>query len=345
MADASPPPPAPLVDPVAGWLTDTRLGRDPNGAWAKWGAKPAPPACGRKWLEAFRPAPARLSNGMGTDRQWCAFDFTSLLIKGFCRPDVIAAALADEGVHPVLAKCSGERFALATLWLNVIRDSVCGAYHEVVLSFDVNRTRPDAVGVSTTPAHAPWAVLYPNFGPSACDAQFLHSLWIDSPLSILWGREMQGFPKHPKPVESTISDDRGRFSFDLRWDGQTVLRGAVGKRFGLVRESLGLLATHSLGRVLGFLAAGSFDVPLVMPTKSTAQNGVGRNYIGHLWKGLNPAAVQVWPWAADDTIEFGDIEIPTGCEAHNGQRLLREAAFKPVSVTYLPRTSAFVEAT
>lgn len=338
------PPPEPVVDPVAGWLTDTRVGRDPDGAWAKWGAKPARPACGRKWLEWFRPAPARLSNGTGTDRQWCAFHFTSLLVKGFCRPDVISVALADEGVFPVLAECGGERFAMATVWLNVIRDSVCGAYHEVVLSFDVSRTRADAVAVRTTPAGAPWAVLYSNLGPSACDAQFLHSLWIDSPLSIRWGREMQGFPKHPKPVESIITDDRVSFAFDLSWDRQPVMRGAVGKRFGLVRESLGLMGNHPLGRVLGFLTAKSFDVPILMPTKTAAQNGVGRQCVGHLWKGLNPAAVQVWPWATEDTLELGEVSVPTGCEPHNGQRLLREAAFRPVSVTYLPRTAAFVEA-
>lgn len=336
---------APAI-PAVGRVTDTRLGRtadDPTGPWAVWGAKPAPPVCGRKWLEQFRPEPARLSSGLGTDRQWYALDFTSLLVKGFCNADVIAEALADEGVHPVLAECGGERYAMATLWVNVIRDSVCGAYHEVVLSIDVNHTGRGVVGLRTTSARAPWAVLYANFGKSACDSQFLHTLWINSPLSIQWGREMQGFPKHPKPVDSTITDDRRRFAFDLQRDGQTVLRGAVGKRFGLMRESLGLVGNHSLGRVFGFLASGSFDVPITMPAKTAERYGVPRRYVGHLWKGLNPAAVQVWPWADGDELAFGEVEVPTGCEANNGQTLLRRAGFKPVSVTYIPRTAAFVE--
>lgn len=30
------------------------------------------------------------------------------------------------------------------------------------------------------------------------------------------------------------------------------------------------------------------------------------------------------------------IDIPTSCEDHYGQRLLRKAEFKPVSMTYIP---------
>jgi hypothetical protein len=52
--------------------------------------------------------------------------------------------------------------------------------------------------------------------------------------------------------------------------------------------------------------------------------------------------VRVWPWAADDVLELGDVAVETGCEPHNGHRLLRAAEFRPVSVTYLPRAAAFV---
>lgn len=348
MADQTPTPPE---DAVLGRLTESRLGKsptDPDGPLAKWGAKPARPVCGPSWLKSFRTEPARLSNGLGTDRQWYALDFTACLIKGFCRRDVIEDALAAEGTHSVGVLCgdSEDPFAMATLWLNVIHDSVCGSYHEVVLSIDVNHTRTDAVAFRTTPSRATWALLYPNFGPSVCDAQFLHSLWINSPLSITWGREMQGFPKHPKPVVSTITDDRRQFSFDLRWDEQIVMRGSVQKRFGLsgfVRESWDLARNYRPDRVLGFLAARSFDVPLMMPAKTANQNNVPRHYLAHLWKGLNPAAVQVWPWGPDDVLELGEMDVPTGCEDHNGQRLLRRAEFKPVSVTYIPHAAALVE--
>lgn len=326
-------------DPALGRLTESRT-------HPEWGAKPAPPVCGAGWLRRFAVHPARLSSGIETDREWYAAHFTACLIKGFCRADVIRDALAGEGTHPVLAECDGKPYAMATLWLNLIRDSVCGSYHEVVLSFDVNHTRPDAVAFRTTTRRAPWALLYPTFGKSACDAQFLHSLWINSPLSIMWGREMQGFPKHPKPVESTITDDAERFAFDLRWDGAVVMRGHAGKRFGVggfVRESWGLVRNQRLFGVSRFLLSKSFAVPVLMPAKTAAQNGVGRRYLAHLWKGLHPAAVRVWPWGDGDELELGDMTISTGCEDHNGQRLLRAAEFRPVAVTYLPRAAAIVE--
>ena len=66
-----PPAPAPPEDPVLGRLTESRLGRPaegPAGPLARWGAKPAPPVCGHSWLTSFRTEPARLSNGLATDR-------------------------------------------------------------------------------------------------------------------------------------------------------------------------------------------------------------------------------------------------------------------------------------
>jgi Acetoacetate decarboxylase (ADC) len=337
-------------NPFNGRLTESRLGRkmgDPGGHLAAWGSMPAPPVCGQSWLDSFQTQPGQLSNGLDTDRQWYAFDFTACLIKGFCQWDVIAAALAEEGIYPVGAYCNNQGpFAMATLWFNIIRDSVCGAYHEVILSIDVNHTQADTIAFKVRSTQTPWAVLYPTFGPSPCNAQYLQSLWIDSPLSIAWGREMQGFPKHPQPVTSTITDNDQQFSFDICWKNDTVLHGAVQKRFGvpgLVRESLGLVATHSLTNVLSFLAAPSFNVPIMMPSKTAAQNNVPQHYIGHLWKGLHPAAVQVWPWSPDDVLELGEVVLDSGCKAHNGNRLLREAEFQPVSVTYISRGAAFVE--
>ncbi len=340
----------PNEDSANGRLTESRLGRkiaDSDGEMSQWGSVPAPPFCDLPWIQSFQTNSAQLSNGLGTDRQWYAYDFTACLIKGFCQYDLVADALAAEGLYPVKACCDGiEPLAMATLWFNLIHDSVCGTYHEVVLSFDVSRAQTDTNAFRVASAKRPWAVLYPNFGSSRCDAQFLHSLWINSPLSITWGREMQGFPKHPRPVTSTITDQDSQFAFDLRWDNDVILYGQVQKRFGMkefLSESWGLVTTHPLGGVLNFLFSPSFDVPIVMPTLTATQNNVPRNYVGHLWKGLHPASVQVWPWGAEDVLEMGEISVDTGCEDHNGHRLLRLAEFDPVSVTYIPRMSAFVE--
>lgn len=338
------------VHSQCGRMTESRIGvreSGTGGELARWGAKPAEPVCGPKWLEQFRTDPARLGNGLATDRQWYAFNFSSLLIKGFCAIEPVEAALADEGVFPVVAEISdGRRLAMATLWFNLIKDSVCGAYHEIILSIDVSRVGPGRVALRTTTALAPWAVQYASFGHSVCDAQFLHSLWINSPLSISWGREMQAFPKHPVPVNSELADEPDRIRFSLAWDENRILRGQVKKQFGfagLLRESLGLLRSQNWSRVAQFLATASFDVPIVMPAKTATAHGLPRDYLGHLWKGRSPASVQVWPWGDGNQLEIGPARKDTGCEEHNGNLLLRDAAFEPVAVTWLSRAAAFVE--
>ena len=308
-----------------------------------------PPVAGTAWLDQFSYHPARLSNGLATDREWSAFSFTSCQIRGSCDLEVVRNALSDEGVYPVGAQLrDGEPLkAMATLVFNVVHDSVCGAYNEVVLSFDVNHSNPESVAFrSKKPTTDTWALQYGNFGPSVCDAQFFHSLWIDSPLSITWGREMQASPKHPKPVSSTLSDSADAFAFDLSWDGRNVMRGRTAKPRGpipFVRQALGLVGAHGLGSVARFLAAPSFDTPMIMPTKIATEHGVTRDYVVHAWKGRSVGAVKVWPWAVGDSLEFGDVSEPTGCEEHNGQVLLREAGFQPLSVVFLPRGSAVVE--
>ena len=348
MSDA--PAPETRIDPVAGRVPESRLGRnEENNQLAAWGSTPAAPVCGMPWMAQFPCTSGRLSNGLATDRQWVASHFTSLLIRGFCDLGVVSEALAGEDVFPVGAIPAGATApkAMATIWLNIIHDSVCGTYHEVVLSFDVNHEKAGTIAFTAGGlVGATWAMQYGNFGPSVCESQFLHSLWINSPLSITWGREMQAFPKHPKPVASTLTDDAEAFAFSLSWDGQNVMRGRAAKRFGPVpflREGLGLVGANGLFGVLGFLGSPAFDVPITMPRQTAEQNGVGRRYLGHLWKGLNPMGVQVWPWGEGDTFELGTIEEPSGCEEHNGHTLLRRAGFAPVSVTYLARAAAVVE--
>jgi len=329
------------IDPAFGRIPDSRIGR---GELERWGSKPATPVPGVKWFEQFPYKTAQLSNGLETDREWYALHFASVLVRGFCDLAVVRDALAGEDLVPVGA-CRGAKStpeAMWTLWFNVIQDSVCGTYHEIVLSFDV-ASSGEPVAFRTNGAGV-WELQYANFGPSVCEGQFLHSLWINSPLSIMWGREMQGFPKHPKPVESRLDDKPTEFAFDLSWDGSNVMRGRIAKRFGFLAQAVGLALAHGPLPVTRFVLAPSFDIPIVMPKKTAAQNGVGRRYMGHLWKGLDPFSVRVWPWHPNDVLELGSVTVPTGCEDHNGQALLARAKFEPVSVTYLHRSAAIVEA-
>lgn len=64
----------------------------------------------------------------------------------------------------------------------------------------------------------------------------------------------------------------------------------------------------------------------------------------HSYRVANDMAGCRW-FKADARREGRDAGDPgTGCEDHNGHRFLREAEFRPVSVTYIPRAAAFVEA-
>ena len=147
-----------------------------------------------------------------------------------------------------------------------------------------------------------------------------------------------------RAVASKLDDGSTEFAFDLSWDGSPVMRGRIGKRFSFLGQAMGLAFAHGPLPVTRFVLGPSFDIPIVMPKKTAEQNGVGRRYVGHLWKGLDPFAVQVWPWHPDDVLELGSIEVPTGCEDHNGHALLARAQFRPVSVTYLRHSAAIVEA-
>lgn len=299
-------------------------------------------------MQSFPTRREKLSIGLETDANWYAYDFTACMIKGICDLGPVREALRAEGVFPVSARVDNAGpYAIASIWLNTIRDSVCGRYHEVIVSFDASRSSHDGIAFDSTGARAPWAILYNHFGPSVCDCQFLHSLWIDSPVSIAWGREMQAFPKHPRPTQSSILDKAGEISFDIGWPGgKTVLRGCIGKQFGvggLLRESLGLLATQRLGGVCRFLAGNSMAVPLRMPAKTAGQNGRGCDYLAHLWKGIHPMAVQVWPWVQENELQLGDTVLDTGCEDHNAHLLLKQARFRPLTIIYAPRSAAFVE--
>ena len=124
------------IDPTYGRIPDSRVGL---GELERWGSKPAEPVPGARWFEQFRYEPGRLSNGLETDRQWYALHFSSVLVRGFCDLAVVREAIAGEDLVPVGACRAGRSApeAMATLWFNVIQDSVCGTYHEIVLSFDV----------------------------------------------------------------------------------------------------------------------------------------------------------------------------------------------------------------
>jgi hypothetical protein len=292
-----------------------------------------------------------ISDTLVTDREWSVGRGRLLLIKGTVDAQPLREALGDEGVYPVCAQLEGEREprALASVWINELHDSVCGSYHEYVISFDVHRSRPDVIAFRAGPGQPAYACWYNNFGDDVCEAQYLHSLYIDSPLSIAWGREMQAFPKHPDPVRSTIHLDRTNGSVQscsIHWGEKPLLRLRTKRRFGtlgLVKESAGLLGHLGLPRVTRFLSRSAFTSHIVMPRRTAERAGRPRHYTAHIWKGLRPTAVQLWPWdPATDHLELGVVTRDSGCEDNNGLPLLRRAGFRPLSVCAIDALSAVV---
>ena len=90
------------------------------------------------------------------------------------------------------------------------------------------------------------------------------------------------------------------------------------------------------------MTSKQLDVPIQMPKKTAAQNGLPPKYLAQLRKGLNPNSVQCWPWGDNDTLELGDVIRETGCEANNGHDLIRLADFTPTIVTYFPFMQGYI---
>ena len=291
-----------------------------------------------------------ISEVLSTDREWSVGRASLLIVKGTVDLEVIQEALQPEGLYPIQChiKGDGHNKALASIWINKLYDSVCGAYHEYVISFDVHKSQPNRLAFDSSLYRATYACWYNNFVDSVCEAQFLHSLYINSPLSITWGREMQAFPKHPIPVQSVIdlNPHQKVQSCEMKWDDDTLLNLSTERNFGtsgFLQEGLGLVATLGGRKVLQFLGDPVFSSHIVMPQKTAAQANCARDYTAYIWKGLNPMAVKLWPWNPEtDTLSLGTITKETGCEAHNGIALLKKANFRPLSVCSIDKLSAVV---
>ncbi len=276
--------------------------------------------------------PRRLTTGVATEKPFYCYEGESLVIRGECYAGPIAAALAAEGLHPVLG-ARGE--AMAAVWINRLDDSVAGAYHEIVIALDAAREAGTRAACRGT---GPYAYLHPFFGGPTI--QLLHTLYISSPLSIAWGREMQAFPKHPRPAAIAITrEDRG-WSVDCRWGEHLLVAGRIHERWGataFVRQALGISWSMGPSRVTRFLAASIVRFPVRMPATTRAAYQAASEHTGHLLKGRGPCAVRAWPWRESDRLELGtglDSQAEPGRESATD--LLARAGFRPRVVTHIP---------
>jgi hypothetical protein len=285
-----------------------------------------------RFFASFPYSEATLSSGVRTEKPYYCYTGASVVIKGTCAVDPIARALSREGLHPVL---TADGRAMASLWVNEIGDSVIGGYHEIALSFDA----ADRAGVRVAAAGTgPYSLVYNYLGGECLN--FIHTLWINSPLSIRWGREMQAFPKHPEPVQSQIAIAGREARFSAAWGDRQILAGRVhlpSPWRNLAPQMAGVAAACGPLRLLRFAASPVSRFTTVFPRSVRRRYGVTCAHQGHLFKGLSPTGVLVYPWTAGDQLEWG-----TGLHdfAADGQEsptdLLVEAAFQPRVVTYLP---------
>jgi len=290
------------------------------------------------FFAAFEYSAEKLSSGVNTEKPYYCYTGASVVIKGECDPGPVARALARENLHPILTE---DGRAMASLWVNVIGDSVIGGYHELALSFDT-ATRPDVRAAAS--GTGPHSLVYNYLGGECLN--FIHTLWINSPLSIMWGREMQAFPKHPKPVQSRIEVGPREARFSAAWDGRTILDGKVhlpNPWLNLAPQMLGVAAACGPLRLLRFAASSVVSFTTVLPRSVRRRYGVTCAHQGHLFKGLSPAGVLVYPWKEGDILTLGTglqdfavdgLESPTD--------LLVAASFQPRVITCLPRLQLVV---
>lgn len=284
------------------------------------------------FFDSFDYTPGTLSSGIPTEKPYYCYAGASVVIKGTCAAEPIRAALAREGLHPVL---TADGRAMASLWVNEIRDSVIGGYHEIALSFDA----ADRAGVrAAARGSGPYALVYNYLGGECIN--FIHTLWINSPLSISWGREMQAFPKHPDPVQSRIEIGAGRAAFSAAWGDRSILRGQVripGAIANTLPQVLGVSAACGPLALLRFACSRVVRFTMLFPKTTRRQYGVACAHRGHLFKGLSPSAVLVYPWTSADSLEWGTGLHDRAAEGHESPTdLLVAAGFEPRVVTCLP---------
>lgn len=295
------------------------------------------------WFKKRKYTEDRLSTGHLTDREYYAYDASGLIIKGHCCYERIEAALADEGLKPIRTT---DGRAMVSIWFNLIRDSVCGAYHEIAISIDATTFDQQCV-VDISSKNNPFHFLYNNFGSSVCKFQFMHSLYINNRISIAWGREMQAFPKHTEPVDSMIEDKTDFFESKAQWGKETVCSTRVRKQSGMaqfVQQGWNLVTSIGPMRLLKFATAKQFEVPIQMPRKIADERELPSRYLATVRKGRHPRAVRSWPWHDLDTLELGSVTKMSGGEVNNGHSLIRQADFAPKVVTYLPFMQAYINA-
>ena len=158
-----------------------------------------------------------LSSGVLCDIPYACRAADFAVLHGSADIGVVRRLLAGQRYQPVAV--SGGK-CVAQMWLADYRDTTCGPYKELIVSFAVSQ-KPIEVTAS-----APFELLQAGAHPEA--TAYCHKLILDQQVPIDFGREVHGHAKHPTPQPVDISFSTAPWCrFDVSCEGKRVVFGRV----------------------------------------------------------------------------------------------------------------------
>lgn len=157
-----------------------------------------------------------LSSGTVCDVPYACRSADLVVLHGTADIAKVRQLLAGQRYLPV--SVGGGRCA-AALWFADYHDTSCGAYHEFVLSFAASL---DDIEV---PVREPLELMHAGAHPQA--TLLVQRLILDRQVPIEYGREVNGFNKHPSPQPVTIAFNGATCSIDVACEGASVVTGRV----------------------------------------------------------------------------------------------------------------------
>jgi len=158
-----------------------------------------------------------LSSGTICQVPYHCRDSDILLLHGLVDYPALGNVLTGQNYLPVRTSNGA---GIATLWVVNYRDTTCGPYRELILSFVASRT------MLTVPFAAPLDLVAAFAHPEA--VTFVQQLYLNSRVPIEYGREVHGIPKALQPVRFSSEIAQARCSFRVEVDGNAAAEGNIG---------------------------------------------------------------------------------------------------------------------
>lgn len=159
----------------------------------------------------------QLSSGTICQVPYYCRDCDILLLHGLVDYQAVGNVLTGQNYLPVRTS-SGS--GIATLWVVNYRDTTCGPYRELILSFVASQT------MLSVPFAVPLDLVAAFAHPEA--VTFVQQLHLNSRVPIEYGREVHGIPKALQPARFSSEIALTRCSFRVDVDGNAAAAGNIG---------------------------------------------------------------------------------------------------------------------